>query len=205
MEAEFSAATHLVDEAHEVGMRPGGKHQPDMRLVRIVARQVLARQEQLLVDAVDAEIGAVHQTDRLQHVRKERVAPDRRVAQDVPGRHPSGESPGARDLRPAVAEGQVDLLVQEVVPVNQCVQERFPGVPSGDVRKLHLLETRNVGGAHPRIGVQQPLDLVEHLEQRASQVPADVVPSGALPPCEYQLVLGRMPGQRGPAAEQPVP
>ena len=36
-------------------MRPGGKHQPYMRLVRIVARQVLAQQEHLLVDAIDAE------------------------------------------------------------------------------------------------------------------------------------------------------
>ena len=53
-----------------------------------------------------------------------------------------------------------------------------------------------------QVGVQQPLDLVEHFEQRTSQVPADVVPDGALPPCEYQLVLGRVPGQRGPVAEQ---
>ena len=131
-----------------------------MRLVRIVARQVLAQQKQLLVDAVDAETDAVHETDRLQHVRKERIAPDRLVVQDVPGRHPTGESPGARDLRPAVVDGQVDLLVQEVVPVNQCVQDRFPGGPPGDVRPPHLLEVRNVDGAHPPVGVQQPLDIV---------------------------------------------
>ena len=87
-----------------------------MRLVGVVARQVLILQEQLLVDALDAETGAVHETDRLQHVRKERVAPDRRVAQDVPGRHPTGESPGVRDPRPTVVESPVDRLVQEVVP-----------------------------------------------------------------------------------------
>ena len=129
-----------------------------MRLARIVARQVLAQQGQLLVDAVGAETGAVHQTDRLQHVRKERVAPERRVAQDVPGRHPTGESSGSRDLRLAVVEDQVDRPVQEVVPVNQCIQNRFPGDPPGDVRKLHLLEARNVGGAHPQVGVQQRRD-----------------------------------------------
>ena len=96
----------------------------------------------------------------------------------------------------------MDRLVQEVVPVNQCVQNRFPGDPPGDVRKLHLLEARYVDGAHPQVGVQQPLDLVEHFEQRASQVPADVVSGGTLPPCECQLVLGRVPGQRRPVAEQ---
>ena len=129
---------------------------------------------------------------------------DRRVAQDVPGCHSISESPGARDLDPAVVEGQVDRPVQEVVAVNQCVQNRFPGDPPGDVRKLRLLEARDVGGAHPQVGVQQPADLVEHFEQRASQVPAVVVPGGALPRCECQLVLRRVPGQRGPVAEQPV-
>ena len=40
-----------------------------------------------------------------------------------------------------------------------------------------------------QVGVQQPLDLVEHFEQRTSQVPADVVPGGTLPSRECQLVL----------------
>ena len=94
------------------------------------------------------------------------------------------------------------LLVQEVVPVNQCAQDRFPGDPPEEVRKLHLLEARNVGGAHPQVGVQQPLDLVEHFEQRASQVPAHVVPGGALRPYEHQLLLRPVSGQRGPVVEQ---
>ena len=69
------------------------------------------------------------------------------------------------------------------------VQDRFPGHPPGDVRKLHLLEARDVGGAYSQIRVQQPLDLVEYFEQK---VPADVVLIRALPPCEYQLVLRRV-------------
>ena len=47
-----------MDEVDEVGMRPGGRHQPvhATRSHRSAAR--LAQQEQLLVDAVDAETDA---------------------------------------------------------------------------------------------------------------------------------------------------
>ena len=92
--------------------------------------------------------------------------------------------------------------MQEVITVNQCVQNRFPGNPPGDVGKFHLLEARNVGGAHRQVGVQQPLDLIEHFEERAAQVPANVVPCGTPLSREYQLVLRRVLGQGGPVSEQ---
>ena len=93
---------------------------------------------------------------------------------------PPVNPPGARNLRPAVVEGQVKRLVQEGVPVNQRVENRFPGDPQGDVRTLRLLEARDVGGAHPQVGVQQPLHLIEHFEQRPLHVPADVVPGAGV-------------------------
>ena len=44
VEAErFAAPTGLVDEADEVGVRPGGQYQPYVCLIRIVAWQILAQ------------------------------------------------------------------------------------------------------------------------------------------------------------------
>ena len=71
----------------------------------------------------------------------------------------------------------MDRPVQEVVPVNQCIQNRFPGDPPGDVRKLHLLEARDGGGAHPRVGVQQRLDLIGHFEKLFARFRAERVES----------------------------
>ncbi len=79
----------------------------------------------------------------------------------------------------------MDRLVQEVVPVIQCVQNRFPGDPPGDVRKLHLLDARNIGGAQPQVvsssgaTPDQPpqwsriLALISYLGNRATRMRRD--------------------------------
>ena len=111
VEGELSAAaTHLADEADEGG-HVCWWEAPTVHATRSHrSAAVLAQQEHLLVDAIDAETSAVHETDRLQHVRKERVVPDRRAAQEVPGRCPTGESSGARvtSARPSWWVGWID-------------------------------------------------------------------------------------------------
>ena len=94
-------------------------------------------------------------------------------------------------------------------------QVRRRGRPSGVQVLVAWHRTRLLPGSRmsydPPGALKRPIPVSAHVNrapfchrQRASQVLAVVVPGGTLPRCECQLGLRRVPGRRGPVAEQPV-